>query len=324
MTSDKTCVDIAAVDTHADELRITTRRDIDALAASIRHLGLMHAPLLRRTKAGYTVICGFRRIEACRRLRMTSVPAHLVEAGISPLRCVELAVADNALQRPLDELELARCFRLLHPFYPRPEALSRAGRRLGLPAGSAYIRKLLQLTAMPPQIQQAVARGDISLAMVEALEKCEAPEAAALAEIFIALRPSLNKQREILQLCREIAAREGTDVAALLQAPELRSIIDDRDVDANRRVALLRTALRKRRMPALTRALEQFEAQVGALALGKELKLIPPAGFEGRVYRFELRFFSTADLRRQADRLRDLSEHPVMSRILERRQLDGD
>ncbi len=324
MTSDSICVDIGAVNTHADDLRISTRRDIDALAASIRHLGLMHAPLLRKADEGYTVICGFRRIEACRRLQMASLPARLAEAGISARRCAELAVADNALQRPLDELERARCFRLLQPFYTQIDALSRAGRRLGLPAGSAYIRKLLQLCEMPPPIQQAVARGDISLSMVDALGKCVPAEAAALAEIFIALKPSLNKQREILQLCREIAAREGTSIQALLQTPELRAVVNAHDEDANRRVAVLRAALRKRRMPALSRAQQQFEEQVCALDLGRDLVLIPPAGFEGRTYRFDLRFSSIVDLRRQADRLRRLAEHPVMAQILERRQLNDE
>ena len=324
MISETQSVSIDAIDMGGDALRITTRRDIDNLAASIRRLGLINAPLLKEAAAGYRVISGFRRIEACRRLQMPSVPARMVGADTSRRTCVELAVADNALQRPLNELELARCFRLLQSFYPSLQALTRAGRRLGLPQGTAYVRKLLALAEMGDDIQQAVGRGDISLSMVAALQKCTPPDASAVCALFVRLKPSLNKQREIYQLCREIALRDQMSISELLQEPGLKSILAATDVDANRKTALLRQALKKRRMPSLSRAREQFEREVKTLDLGKGLSLVPPAGFEGRTYRLNAAFGTLEDLRRHLDTLRKLVESPAMKRILERRHVSGD
>ena len=293
---DPATVALEAVDERDERLRITTRRDIDPLVECIGHLGLINAPVLRKTTEGYSVVCGFRRIEACHRLGMETIPARLTPGNISELACVEMAVADNAMQRTLNQLELSRCFRLLSPFYPRINMLTEAGKGLGLPDGAAYVRKLLSLAELPENIQRAVGRGDISLSMVEALQQSDPVDAAAMAALFGRLKPSLNKQREIFQLCREISKREDIPISTLLDSPPFKMITTEEEVDANRRTTLLREALRKRRMPALSKADEEFQRELAQLALGKGITLVPPPGFEGRTYRLTIEFSNRQNL----------------------------
>ncbi len=322
--ADSATIALKAVEERDERLRITTRRDIDTLAESVGHLGLINAPVLRKTVDGYSVVCGFRRIAACRRLGMKTVPARLTPETISELACVELAVADNAMQRPLNTLELARCFRLLSPFYPRLDMLTEAGKSLGLPGGAAYVRKLLGLTGLPENIQRAVGRGDISLSMVEALQQGNPVDAAAMAALFMKLRPSLNKQREIYQLCREISKREDISISALLDSPPFKRITTDEKMDANRRTTLLREALKRRRMPALSKAGEEFQREVAKLALGHGVTLVPPQGFEGRTYRLTMEFSSRQDLEDRLASLKAMAVNPAMARILSRSSVTGE
>lgn len=50
--------------------------DVDALAGSIRDVGLLH-PVVITTEG--VLVAGARRLEACRRLGMTEVPVAVVE-----------------------------------------------------------------------------------------------------------------------------------------------------------------------------------------------------------------------------------------------------
>jgi ParB/RepB/Spo0J family partition protein len=324
MISETTVIEIVAVNESDGHLRITTRRDIRTLAASIRHLGLINPPILRKSNAGYTVVCGFRRVEACRRIGMKSIPARLSGEDVSDLECVELAIADNAMQRDLNELELSRCFCLLSRFYPQMSLLTEAAGRLGLPAGMPYVKKLLTLASLPGKIQTAVACGQISLSMVERLRQCDAADADAMASLFMALRPSLNKQQEIFRLCREISKREEISITALLNNPELKALTASEDLDSNRRTTLLRQALQKRRMPALNKALQRFQRELDGLKLGRGGTLVPPAGFEGRKYRLVFEFSTPHDLERHLATLKQLVDNPALERILDRRNITGE
>ncbi|MBW2013345.1 MAG: ParB N-terminal domain-containing protein, partial [Deltaproteobacteria bacterium] len=57
-------VKLSLIDSNDDSFRITTRRNIDHLMASIDHVGVLNPPLLIEKKSGYKIVCGFRRIEA--------------------------------------------------------------------------------------------------------------------------------------------------------------------------------------------------------------------------------------------------------------------
>ena len=209
MISNTTVVELSEVKTRDDRLRITTKADIGSLAESIGQIGMINSPVLRQSGSGYRVVSGFRRIEACQLLQIKTIPAHLVDGSATDLFCVELAITDNAAQRDLNDLELSRCFMLLSPFYPAVASLVSAGRRLGLRAGAGYVRKLLCLASLPEEVQKAVGDGSISLSMSEALLKSNPRDTAALAALFILLRPSLNKQREIFLLCKELSKRDN-------------------------------------------------------------------------------------------------------------------
>ena len=138
----------------------------------------------------------------------------------------------------------------------------------------------------------------------------------AFAEIFDELKPSLNKQREILLLSSEIAARENMPVADLIKGDDFRDIISDENTDRNRKIQRIRHYLKTRRLPAIMKAEDNFRRNLKKLALVKGIKLIPPADFEGNTFIISMEFKTTSEFGELTACLERLTNDPVLKEIV--------
>ncbi|MBI9084324.1 MAG: ParB/RepB/Spo0J family partition protein [Desulfobacterales bacterium] len=297
--------------------RISTPVPMDALVRSIAAVGLMSPPILLQGSKGLTIVSGFRRISALQRLEVQAVDARLLEAN-TWRRCAMLAVADNALQRPLNPMETARCLALLASTVDDAKALGEMARNLGLDIHPSQFQKSLALNRLPEPIQRAVISGIITPAMALELGRLGSCDALRMTELFVELRPSLGKQREILVLGREIAKREGISICQVLAHDRMLAILQAETPDTNPKTAELRKALKQRRFPALYQAEEAFSACREKLKLPSGVQLLPPAQFEGLTYQFVLPIQSISDLKNHRDTLTRLLEEPFLKTILDR------
>lgn len=55
--------------------------DIDQLVQSISKVGLLHPIVVRKDGGKYKLICGWRRLEACKSLGWDSIVAQVLEEG---------------------------------------------------------------------------------------------------------------------------------------------------------------------------------------------------------------------------------------------------
>ncbi|MGA6925838.1 MAG: ParB N-terminal domain-containing protein, partial [Desulfosarcina sp.] len=109
-----TPVSVDRIDTADHTFKITTNTDTNDLTSSIGSVGLLQPPILMPTAKGYRTVTGFRRIAACEGLNLTPIAARLLPPDTSPMVCAQMAVADNALQRPLNLIEQSRAYALLN------------------------------------------------------------------------------------------------------------------------------------------------------------------------------------------------------------------
>ena len=124
-------VNLSQIDFSDDAFRITTEKQVDDLMRSINHVGIMHLPLLLKKETAYTIVCGFRRIEACRRLNWFKLEAMILEADTMRLKCIKYAITDNAFQRPLNLIEKSRSIEMLFDFFKDINRLRSEERRVG-------------------------------------------------------------------------------------------------------------------------------------------------------------------------------------------------
>lgn len=295
-------VDLIDIDATDETFRITTEAPISDLAGSIKALGLLHPPFLVRGQDKYILVSGFRRIAACRHIGLIRIRAGVASLKTTMADCARVAVADNGLQRRLNLIETSRAYRLLERFFPDTPEVLEAAAAVGLAASFAALEKMRALYHLPDDIQAGLLDETIAMPVAVELGGIEAEAACRMAAIFRQLHLSLSRQREMLSLVKEIAARENQSLMEVLEHPEFAAIMT---VEASDRPLQAKTALswlQHRRYPAISAARAQRQAAIKSLKLPAGIRLIPPSHFEGATFTLSIDFNNSKTLftRKQA------------------------
>ena len=309
---------LSLIDSKDDFFRITTQTNVDHLMDSIHHVGILNLPLLVEKETGYKIVCGFRRIEACRRLNWVDVEVRILDSDTKQLECITYAITDNSLQRPLNLIEQSRCINLLYTFYKDVSVLSKELSAMGLPENPSIVKKIKKLCHLPESIQKGILSNTISLAMALELGRLQQDAGQGFANIFETLKLSLNKQREILTLVKEIAFREDIPILKVIKTDMLQKILTNEDLDRNQKIRKIRFYLKQRRFPVITAAANEFENQLKKLKLGNGTKLIPPDNFEDSTYILKLLFKNVTQLKDRQAKIDELIKNPSLRKILDR------
>ena len=126
-------IPLSLIDSKDQTFRITTETYIDDMLDSIKNVGLINSPILIKKKSKYTIISGFRRIAACRKLGFLNIEAKILDSNANELDCLKFAIIDNSFQRPLNLIEQSRALFMLSGFFKDFTSLAEAASSFGLP-----------------------------------------------------------------------------------------------------------------------------------------------------------------------------------------------
>jgi len=308
-------VKLSCIDLEDNTYRITTRLDIDDLVNSIKNIGLINPPLLKMDGLKYIVVCGFRRINACKLLGHHRIEATIVDPGVNSLECVKLAITDNALQRPLNLVEKSRSINMLSRFYSDYNSLSKAASVLGLPENPLFIKKIKNICHLPHAIQNCILSETVSLSVAIELGMFNCDIGIAFANLFDDLKLSLNKQREIITLIKEIAIRDDVSIMEVLHESDFLEILNDNNLDRSQKSQKIRFYLKQRRYPEITVADKKFKQNIKELKLGNNIKLVPPNNFEGTTYNLKLSFNNSKELQDSMETINSIRQRRLLDKI---------
>jgi len=309
---------LSLIDSKDNSFRITTQINVDHLMDSINHVGMLNLPLLVEKETGYKIVCGFRRIEACRRLNWADVEVRILESDTKKLECITYAITDNSLQRPLNLIEQSISINLLYPFFKDVSVMGKELSAMGLPDNPSIVKKIKELCHLPKSVQNGILSNTISLAMALELGRLQQDAGEGFAKLFETLKLSLNKQKEILTLVKEISLREDIPILNVIKNDRVQKILTNQDLDRNQKIRKIRIYLKQRRFPVITAAENKFENQLKKLKLGSGTKLIPPDNFEGTTYILELFFKNLNELKDRQASIDALIKNPSLRKILDR------
>ncbi|RMG43276.1 MAG: ParB/RepB/Spo0J family partition protein [Acidobacteria bacterium] len=131
--------------------------DIDELAESIREKGILEPILVRPLPDGqYEIIAGERRYRAARKIGLSMVPC--IELDVDDRGTLEISLIENLQRRNLSVFEEAEAIaRLCEDFgYTHEQVARKLGR------SRTSITEILSLNRMPPEVQEACRRADIT------------------------------------------------------------------------------------------------------------------------------------------------------------------
>ena len=130
---------------------------------------------------------------------------------------------------------------------------------LGQKAHPYQVEKLLRLNNLEEVIQEALHDDSLDAKVAWELEKLSFADRMALFEIIMALKLSVANQKKITLICREVAIRTETTIAAFLATDESQEILNDMGLNPPQKTARFMAWLQKKQFPRLAQAEQEFK-----------------------------------------------------------------
>jgi ParB family chromosome partitioning protein len=265
---------------------------IGELVDSIKKVGLVNPPTLRQGKKGIEVVCGFKRVLACKSMGLSEIDARVYEEGeLSDEQCLWFSLIDNAQPGHLSPVECAIALRKFFELdYDSGRLTEEIAPHLGLPPSKRYIENCLQLLSLDKEIMRAVHDGSLGVEQGFCMCEVESESRVGIFWVVQTCRANLNETRELVSLIPDVAAIRGMSVSAFI-TDELGPLLDD-DSPPRKKLQSVRDDLMRARYPRLTDAERAFNAVIERMNLGKEFTINAPKHFEGNEISLTIRAHS--------------------------------
>ena len=136
---------------------------INELAHSIEVHGVFQPILVRKTEHGYELVAGERRLRACKKAKLTTIPA--IEVDFTEDQMMEISLLENIQRENLSIIEEAVAFQKLinNLNYTQEELANRVGK------SRAHITNTIRLLKLPTSIQDLVREERLQMGHVRPL-----------------------------------------------------------------------------------------------------------------------------------------------------------
>lgn len=297
---------------------ITFPPELGRLQQSIARVGLIDPPIARPAGERYEILCGFRRFLACRGLGFSRLSALVPCEPVSDRQGFDLALEHNVSARALNDVEIARCLRVLEGdlAVSREEIIQDYLPLLGLEAHETIRRRAVGLARLPETLQLLIVEKRLPFQVSSLFLRFSESDRGPLYDLLSSLPFGINRIKEILPFIGEILGREEITLKDLLSEPVLSRQMDKENGPAPQRAERAREYILRRRFPTIQRLKEEADLRIRALKLPPGVSLLFPPGGEGGKVRASFEFSSREELDQVAWRLRTLCADPVLDDLL--------
>lgn len=167
---------------------------LEELAASIKERGLLEPIVVRPVNGMFEVIAGSRRLEACKRLGMRSIPCHV--ADLDDKEAFEVSIIENVQQDTMNAIDEARAFKRYVEEYGYG-GVSELAQKIGKSQG--YVSNRIRLLSLPGGVKEEVIRRRISPSVAQELVSLDDSDGGEIVEIIREHHLSLREVRRIVR-----------------------------------------------------------------------------------------------------------------------------
>jgi ParB family chromosome partitioning protein len=183
--------------------KIFQQETIDELKESIIEHGILQPIVVRKSIRGFEIVVGERRFRAAKEAKLETIPA--VVRDLSEQQMMELAVLENLQREDLNPIEEGLAYQMLMEKLKLTQ--EEVAKRLG--KSRPHIANHVRLLSLPPNIQEFISTGKISMGHGRALlglrEKAKIP---AVVEKIIKEALSVRQLEKLIQHLNENVPRE--------------------------------------------------------------------------------------------------------------------
>jgi ParB family transcriptional regulator, chromosome partitioning protein len=195
--------------------RTFSEEELEELAASIRAVGLIHPPVVRKIASGekilyYELIAGERRWRAAQKAGFKRL--NVIVRNSSDEHAAKSTLIENVQRVNLDPIEMAAAFKRLIDVFrmTQEEVAEKVGKK------RSTIANYLRLLTLSDKIKQAVSSGEISMGHAKAILSLNSPELRTkLTEVILGkqlnVRDAEKESRKLVRKKKQAPAGSGQD-----------------------------------------------------------------------------------------------------------------
>jgi ParB/RepB/Spo0J family partition protein len=312
-------ISVAAIDLQDRSFKIRVDTGDDELKESVEKTGIINCPYLMflKDEAKYKIVCGFRRIKAASDLGLKDITANIIDDYSDEKELFLLALHDNLAGLPLNLVEKANAVKSLLKYFQEEEVIKKYLHLLGLPPVFSCLEELLLIEGLDSEIKQGIVNGTVAKKNGLSLSGLGS-DGLLLYRLFMQVNLSTSKQAEIIDSCCDILRRDRLSIPEIINEKEITEALSREDLTLSQKGDKIRLFLRKKRFPMLIILEDRFLNLKKKLGLSKNIRFEPPPSFEGDVYSLQLNFRNVEELKSSADRVKILSENPLIKGLLEK------
>jgi ParB/Sulfiredoxin domain len=289
----------------------------EALVQSIKELGITHPVLLAPADKGYPIVCGHRRVECARLLKLETVPALVLEKAPTSAEMLKQNLLENRAQRIYSDIEKGMIIhKLAQAKIAEAEIIQDYLPLLDLERSKKLFVDLQKCATFAPSLNSLLHDLNLPLRVFSILFRWDANDQAVAETLLDTLRPGVNKCRELLELTDETAVKESTSPQAILNRAEIQTPLSDADLPINKKYDTIHRQLRLWRYPVLTDLQKQVYRAIDQLKLDGKIKLRTPENFESDQFKIELQFNTREELVAQVEKLFRVTDAEALEELI--------
>ena len=276
--------------------------DTTPLVDSISRIGLVNLPILIKKGEGggevqFTVVAGYRRIEALKALHVERLPCRILPSETSSLECLLINLYDNLTVREFNPVETGIALAHLTELLPAKEVVKSFMPLFNLPSHLETLHLFARIEKdFEHQAKGLLATGNLSMKAAKLLLEMDSAARKKFCRYFSLIKFSRNQQAQFIDLVSDLSHIENNAISGVLDDHELTEIRDDKHMNNPQKARSLINLLRTRRVPRLAKAEKGFRHMVEKLKLPMGHHITSPPFFEGPHYKLEISFRDGKDL----------------------------
>ena len=288
-----------------ERFRISTFFSLESLLLSLKEVGLINPPLVTYRDHRLVLVSGWKRILACQRLSLTSIPVWTVESD-NDLQTFLLTFYENLATREFSLLDKAEILRKLKTFGETEQKIIRHYfPLLKIPKTSYYLDLYLTISRFSRDTKSFIQQKNMSLASLEYFAQFNSRERKLLLPLLQPL--GQNRQKELLENLHEISLREGIPGEKILRSEGIGRILHSEKLSPLQRSDRILQWLRQKRYPCLSSRRKAFEKALRRSGWPKNISIEPSPFFEEEAVTVQFSFKNEAELGSLLERLRQVS-----------------
>lgn len=252
--------------------------NMDTLKTSIGKVGILHPPVVVETNDGaHDIVSGRKRIQCAKSLGIENVFCRVLPRTTPATTLLRFLFEDQTAARPLSRPEAAIFLKVCLRHLGKNEALAM------LP--EEYLPKknplpLQSLLTFDDAILQRLHHGLLTDRIIPDLLQLTHENRKRIIHLIEDLQLGGNKQKRLLNLCRDITLRDGISLVSLLDEADIKEIIEHTAMNTPQKTGRIFDILQRRCFPRSTKERENFQAHVRDLLLPETFTLSPSPFFE--------------------------------------------